>query len=198
MLRRSRMLALSVDHLSSSFHIESPGNSAWSFVSQLNEPKPSGSAVTLRPLAKSSMRMPIALARNAFEHEPMPVIIWRTASGKISNTIGRAGMYLWIRRISLFGPIPPGAILGDHRASSQADYTDGHPRNEEGFGQEALSEGRNFGSNRGGASRGQFSISELQEARRSERRGESKNNGGRAPEQPHVREREDVKNVSEE
>ena len=67
--RMSRTVAFSVAHSSMSF--QSSGRMSLTFVSQSSRLTPAGSGVTLRPCAKSSIRMPKLLARKAFEQDAM-------------------------------------------------------------------------------------------------------------------------------
>lgn len=67
----SRTLAFSEAHSSCRAHSPGPGSKSFTFVFQLNEAKPGGRAVTLRPCAKSSIKIPIAAAAKALEHDAM-------------------------------------------------------------------------------------------------------------------------------
>ena len=78
-LSASLMFAFLVVHSSSRTH--SPGNRSASFVSKSNVVTPSGRGVTLRPCAKSSMRMPTALARKDFEHDAISNSVYGPVRG---------------------------------------------------------------------------------------------------------------------
>lgn len=66
--RISRRLALSEAHSSMSCQ---SGNKSLSRVCQVNSVKSDGSAVTLLPFAKSSIRRPSAVAQNALDTDAM-------------------------------------------------------------------------------------------------------------------------------
>ena len=66
--RISCRVALSDAHSSMSCQ---SGNRSLSRVRQVNSVKPNGSAVTLRPCSKSSMRRPMAVTQNALDNDPM-------------------------------------------------------------------------------------------------------------------------------